>query len=464
MLKSKWNYFFCLILIGSFFGCHEKTNPVDSTKSIELSPQQTISPSISKNGPKRKNRGHPSYFNKLHYTNLGFENLVNTCFANATFKLLLANPEFLDLINSTNNSSATTDVSTESDKKKKNKRKKGKKSGGIIIRLFRGNNIRGLIGEKKTADTIVTEDELRKKVVTSLNDLFIQYKSLERPEIDHPLSENKAEHYITELNSFYDQFDSYLSVKYGQREDPYFLNVQNGFIRDNQQDATEFLNEILDVSGFVPVFHQSFRAESADGLRKNDSNSTPLSRFDLPISDSNINSLSEAFDNFVKEETLRPTESAKAKDGGENLTQNKSRMFVNNLEQIPTYFFASLIRYESKTGQIKKVEKYIDSQSSIRMRIFEKYSSDEGSEWHEDANSITVEYEPIGFVVHSGRSPLHGHYYSYIYDDHSKSWFIHDDSNVVKFDQPNEIKEVWDDINSNGYIVLYREKKRVPAF
>jgi len=62
-------------------------------------------------------------------------------------------------------------------------------------------------------------------------------------------------------------------------------------------------------------------------------------------------------------------------------------------------------------------------------------------------------YNLFAINNHSGYSPKSGHYYSTIYLDYLKSWFIFNDQSV------NQISEDFPSPNDNNYILFYRQKK-----
>lgn len=395
------------------------SSPISSNKHQQQDQEQTLPDIVHEKN--KTTYTDLSHFSSNHeYTNLGFRNFGNTCFVNSVFKLFSANPEFLNFLNSNHNTST---------------------------------NANG------------PEDSIKKSLIS----LFGRYKSIEKTEINTPQIENKTQYYKNELKSFYKHFNSYLGETYGKvNNEPYFKTEVNGSVPGNQQDAYEFFTEIVEnILGFNGGFYRSTRPESADGLRKNKAKTEIFFPINLPISEPNIHSLAEAFDHTMKEETLEPEYAVEPDQGGERLTQLKSKISVLNLNQIPSYFFTTVLRFDNRS---QKIHKHIDSKSPIRMRIFqtiEDTKENEGKdkpEWQKDARSIIVEYEPIGFVIHSGEKPFEGHYYSYIYDDHSKSWFKHSDSEVTRINHPAEIEKVWNDINKNGYIVLYKKKEGVPTY
>lgn len=453
MFNYKLNYFILLTFIGSLLGCHDKAGPIEQVNQHHQSPDVVD----KKNEAPGKNS--TTFPNRAEYTNLGFSNLGNTCFANAVFKLLSANPEFLEFLNSTNNAPAPVTVSEKASGKKKKKKKRNKKKGKNKKRKNRNYRERQQDTSARE-DQSESDDQTEKAIKENLNNLLSRFKFFERSEIDRPQSENKTRFYEKELTSFFNDFNSYLKKEYGEEGGlPYFKYKENGFIPGSQQDPTEFLEEILTtVLEFnkQQPFYLSTRPESADGIRKNSATSHIFFPVNLQISDSKVNSLSEAFDKFVEEETLSPENGVEPEQGGEKLTQLKRKIAVLNFDQIPSYFFATMTRFNNN---LEKDGKYIDSKTPIRLHIYQQ-----GSEWEDNAKSIAIDYEPIGFVVHSGDSPHRGHYYSYIYDDHSKSWFEHNDSTVTKIDHPTDVEKAWNDIGENGYIVLYREKQRAPAY
>lgn len=85
-----------------------------------------------------------------------------------------------------------------------------------------------------------------------------------------------------------------------------------------------------------------------------------------------------------------------------------------------------------------------------------KYSPDLGIKEIVDSNLCkqgNCLYNLFAINNHLGYSPQSGHYYSTIYLDYLKSWFIFNDQTV------EQISEVFPSPNENNYILFYKQKK-----
>lgn len=330
---------------------------------------------------------------------LGFKNLGNTCYANSALKLLSACPDLLELLDPKRDISAS-------------------------------DYYPGLLNQKN-------------QIKNSLYKLFNKYQSHNRP-----MKESHSEFYETELNDLFDQLDQFLELA---KDGSGPKKGERGFIRGQTWDAEDFLQRALLILNFNQTFKKSSRSISNDPDNPIEilTHDDPI--LNLPIAQASSKdslSLSDLFrTNFERVEEVNPSRGITA--------TFHNKMLVYEGDQIPSYFF---LRTEHLESERSKATSSIDFSLPVTVPVSSVRRGEEERVWDSPVKLESVTYYPTGFIIYTGN-----HFYTYLLNQKSGSWFKHDDQKVTVFQTDQEKGKFKNDINSNTYIILYSIERESPA-
>jgi ubiquitin carboxyl-terminal hydrolase 36/42 len=153
---------------------------------------------------------------------------------------------------------------------------------------------------------------------------------------------------------------------------------------------------------------------------------------DLSLDIKGVNSVEEALQKYVKPETLDQDNAYKCPK-----CKNKVRAQKRfTIQKAPNVLTLQLKRFDFNRHLSGKINRFIRYPEKINLRNY--MSQRQGD---------PVLYHLYGVVVHSGHSPDHGHYYSYVKSP-SKTWYCMNDSSVYQVNM-NSV------LNTDAYVLFY---------
>ena len=156
--------------------------------------------------------------------------------------------------------------------------------------------------------------------------------------------------------------------------------------------------------------------------------------------------------NLRRGKALTPEEKVALRKAENKQITTTQRLCFSTGQKPPALLPLQVKRYEFnlQTGEPEKLYKKIIPSHALDIAV--------------DGQKETVPYALSAVSVHSGSTPRGGHYYTYIPKvvDGKHIWLEYNDSQVFVHDTPDDIKKVELDIQINGYVYFYTQKRVRP--
>ncbi|KAI4303322.1 hypothetical protein MLD38_038968 [Melastoma candidum] len=166
----------------------------------------------------------------------------------------------------------------------------------------------------------------------------------------------------------------------------------------------------------------------------------PLVDLSLEIGD--VDTISAALDSFTHVEKI---EDADAKFSCSSCNEEVSMEKQLLLDKAPSVAALHLKRFKNDGYLVEKIDKHVEFPLELDLQPYISCSS----------KDLDLKYQLYAIVVHVGRSPTSGHYFSFVRSS-PETWFRFDDSEVCR------VQEEF--VLSQGAYILYYAREGIPWF
>ncbi|APJ04342.1 ubiquitin carboxyl-terminal hydrolase [Silvanigrella aquatica] len=273
------------------------------------------------------------------------------------------------------------------------------------------------------------------------------------------------------MNSLDINFDAVLNNNFSQNSDPGFKNklnlVFNEFsleqrnatgsetisgmkIRSDQMDADEYfklLADYIELNSIQNSFMVSSQILLKNGVKKPlNTESLNTGHFSSNIFYSlNLNDNDKSLDELMKSNLTEEVEDVLDENTKTKHNEIKrTYLTLSDINNYPKKLFITLKRFYFDGQFNNKIEDKIKIPNNLA--IYFHLINNHEKTYRE------VNYYLQGVIIHNGTSAA-GHYYVYIND--GGKWYRHDDAHVSEIMTSEDQKQMWNDIEKNGYILLF---------